>query len=95
MSTGLNCEIIEPVPDNWYYVLEDCMAPKCAWDWREYAEATGPFPTKAECVDYLSAHEANPGGWNTVPFERWKNTHVYAELLRKARAPKRKERWRL
>lgn len=67
MSTNLNCEIIEPFPGTWYYVLEDGFAPKNAWDWREYATATGPFPTEEAAREYLCTHESNPGGTCTIP----------------------------
>ena len=44
MSTGLECDLIEVEPQQWYYVL-DQGSPRDAWDWREYANAYGPFPT--------------------------------------------------
>lgn len=66
MSTGLNCEIIEPFPGTWYYVLEDWSAPKQAWDWREYATATGPFPSEDKAREHLRDHEPNPGGTLTI-----------------------------
>lgn len=66
MSTSLNCEFIEPFPGTWYYVLEDHFAPKNAWDWREYATATGPFPTEDEAREDMSNNHPNPGGSMTI-----------------------------
>jgi hypothetical protein len=62
MSTGLNCEIVERKANEWYYILEDWDAPKLAWDWREHASATGPFPTQEAALTHLHHNQANPGG---------------------------------
>jgi len=88
MSTGLNCNIIEPRPNEWYYVLEDCGAPKNAWDWREYATATGPFTSKKTCLDYMLDHESNPGGFSTISNDEWGSDDLYEKLVREANAPK-------
>ena len=99
MSTGLNCRLIEPVAGEWYYVLENSGAPKNAWDWREYAEATGPFPTEDACSRYLMDHEANPGGWSVSSQPHFERDAVYSALLLTARtpqartAPRRVPRW--
>lgn len=91
MSTGLNCQIIEPFPGTWYYVLEDSFAPNDAWDWREYATATGPFPTQKHALDYLASHESNPGGHCVIPNGDFK-MNGYEALL--AADTARKPHWR-
>lgn len=63
MSTGLECRYIEVKTAVWYYVLEDGNAPKNAWDWMEYATATGPFPSFDLAYEHLHHHHANPGGY--------------------------------
>jgi len=67
MSTNSNCLFVQIKPDQWYYVLEDRSAPKNAWDWREYAEAYGPFPTEEGAHEHLHDNHANPGGAEIQP----------------------------
>jgi hypothetical protein len=87
MSTGCNCEFHEIEPGVWYYLLEDTHAPKNAWDWREYADAYGPFGSEQEARDHLGDHHANPGGSSTYAYEPGHpQSAVMQELL--ARAPK-------
>jgi hypothetical protein len=95
LSTGLNCQIIEPTPGRWYYVLEDSGAPNNAWDWRENATATGPFATAEACKTYLGDHEANPGGWSVTSHAEFKRSEVYDSLLApgKVRSPRTPMRW--
>lgn len=62
MSTGLECEIVEVRPGEWYYILELGFAPRVAWDWREHARAVGPFPSYDAAWEHLADFEANPGG---------------------------------
>ena len=68
MSTNSECEIVEKSPGEWFYILEDDLAPKNAWDWREYATTTGPFPSEEAALDHLFNHHANPGGFSVVPY---------------------------
>ena len=68
MSTGLECNFIEATPGQWYYILETGWGPKNAWDWREYANAFGPFPTEDVAQNHLFRHHANPGGWFSQPY---------------------------
>lgn len=69
MSTGLECEIVEVTPGEWFYVLQNWDCPVGAWDWREYATAYGPFGSEDEAEQHLSDHHANPGGWSVVEYE--------------------------
>lgn len=69
MSTGLNCEIVEVKPGEWYYLLEDGSAPKQTWDWREFATGYGPFATDEIAHAHLRAYHANPGGHMRLPYE--------------------------
>ncbi len=93
MSTNLECHIIEPEPSKWYYVLEDGNAPKNAWDWREYATATGPFSTEQEAQDHLAKHESNPGGLSIIPNADFVKTNAgrggYGGPLANPRRPER------
>lgn len=63
MSTGCNCEFIEVKPGVWFYILEHYNAPKNAWDWRENADAHGPFSSDDAAIKHLSDNHANPGGY--------------------------------
>lgn len=69
MSTGCECLFIEVEKDQWWYVLEDYHAPKNSWDWREYAEAYGPFKTEDEADQHLRDNHANPGGAEIQPYQ--------------------------
>jgi len=47
-----NLLFIEPKVGEWYYLQEDPGSPSDAWEWTEYAQAYGPFPTyEAACDD--------------------------------------------
>lgn len=88
MSTGLNCTIEEVKPGVWYYVLEDGGAPKNAWDWREYADAYGPFASDDQAIDHLHRNHANPGGYNVNRFAERNGrplSDVLQNLIKKAR----------
>ena len=88
MSTGLNCYFKEYESGRWYYVLETGMGPKSAWDWSEYADATGPFPTEEAAEGHLHKNNANPGGSNTYRYEgKWPLDEVEAKLIREAFDP--------
>lgn len=88
MSTNSECLFVEPKPGEWYYILESYNAPKNAWDWREYADATGPFSSETAAQEYLSTHESNPGGSSTFSHSYFKPDAVYETLIRNAHAPK-------
>lgn len=62
MSTGCECQFLEIERDRWYYLLEDCNAPKNSWDWREHATAYGPFSSQELAEKHLRDNHANPGG---------------------------------
>lgn len=90
MSTGLECEIIEEAEGVWWYVLMNWDCPRGAWDWREYADAYGPFKTQDEAVDHLRDNHANPGGYSVGSYSNGSFTpdDTFANL--KAEAAKRK-----
>ena len=67
MSTNSECGIVEVRTNAWYYLLEDRHAPQNAWDWREHAQAYGPFNTADAAVEHLRRNHANPGGYWTSP----------------------------
>ena len=69
MSTGLECSLIEVEPGKWWYLLEQGSAPKNAWDWREFADAYGPFSTEDAAWKHLRDNHANPGGASIGAYE--------------------------
>jgi hypothetical protein len=91
VSTGLNCEFIEPVPGDWYYILEDYFAPKNSWNWLEYATAYGPFNSQEDAAEHLREHHANPGGSWTIPHSEFKMTVEYKQLIMEANAERKKK----
>lgn len=63
MSTGLECKFIKlTTTGEWWYLLENWDSPKGAMDWREYANAYGPFVSYEAADQHLCDHHANPGG---------------------------------
>jgi hypothetical protein len=89
MSTGLSCEFLEPKPGEWFYILERGSAPKSAWDWREFADAYGPFTSYPAAQKHLHQNHANPGGWSTYGHADFKMDQCYERLFLHARADSR------
>jgi hypothetical protein len=86
MSTGLSCQVVEWKPGKWYYVLEQGSAPKEAWDWREYADAYGPYSNEGEALRELRANHANPGGHWTLAYDpKREKDEVLAGLVARAK----------
>lgn len=56
MSTGLDCQIVEIQPNEWYYELEQ-------YGNRDMYDVFGPFPTDTAAEQHIHDHQANPGGW--------------------------------
>ena len=66
MSSGLECAFVKlTTTGEWWYMLENWDSPKGASDWREYANAYGPFTSEEEADEHLRANHANPGGSST------------------------------
>ena len=84
MSTGLSCQFVSPKDGEWYYILEQVSAPKCSWDWKEYADCYGKFDSFEKAYEHLKRYQANPGGFNTVRPENFEDGPVYRELFEKA-----------
>lgn len=85
MSTGYECNFIEPEPGRWYYVLQRGDCPVGAWDWREYANCFGPFASYEAADDHLRANHANPGGGTIINHERYRPGDVWDKLIAEAR----------
>lgn len=96
MSTGLECEFVclaaKPVPE-WFYILERWDSPKGAWDWHEYAEGYGPFPTLEAAEEHLRRHHANPGGAMVDTEPRDSVTGPLAERIADARKRGTRRGW--
>lgn len=87
MSTGFECNFVEFQPGAWYYVLQRWDCPRGAWDWREYADCYGPFPSKEAADEHLRDHHANPGGSSTIRYSPDHATdEVLVRLVREARS---------
>lgn len=92
MSTNSECLFIQVKPDQWFYVLEDYNAPKNAFDWRDYAQAYGPFQTEELADDHLRKNHSNPGGSTTQKLPEgvmeydFKDDDVLARLIADAPA---------
>ena len=90
MSTNSNCLFVQVKPTQWFYVLERYNAPNNAWDWMEYADAYGPFPTQESADEHLARNHANPGGAEIQPLPSgvvefdFKNEPVLKKLIEEA-----------
>lgn len=84
MSTGYECTFVR-FPQGVYYLLQRWDCPVGAWDWREHADAFGPFQTAEQAKDHLRRNHANPGGyWEDTDNER-EPDEVEARLIREAK----------
>jgi hypothetical protein len=92
MSTGLECSFIELANGEHYYLLERGDAPRNAWDWREYADAFGPFASFDAAYQHLSDNHCNPGGYSSggAPIET--PDEVLQRLLDNAEKPEPRRR---
>jgi hypothetical protein len=93
MSTGLNCTFVEVEPAKWYYLLEQGSAPKQTWDWREYADAYGPFETYEAASEHLRDNHANPGGHSTERYTAGREPDEVLKGLIESAQPPDRYRW--
>lgn len=77
-STNSECSFIEVKPGEWWYLLDQWRPgydedgeeeEDHRWDWREDANAEGPFKTEEEAREHLRNNYANPGGSWTQPYQ--------------------------
>ena len=71
MSTGLTCFFIERSKGQWYYLLERANAPRNAYDWRDYADAYGPFNSLEKASEDLENNHSNPGEHTLITFDHY------------------------
>ncbi|NTF16824.1 hypothetical protein G6L37_00095 [Agrobacterium rubi] len=63
-----NLMFIEPAAGEWFYLQEEPGSPSDSWDWTEYSQAYGPFPTyEAACDDQYANRPRTSGS------EVWEN----------------------
>jgi len=89
MSCQRECQFIEFEPGKWYLILEDTMAPKNCWDWRDYANAYGSFSSEEAAREFLRNNFSNPGGSSTLPYDEkkakeWKEDKTLLDLIQNA-----------
>ena len=57
-----NLLFIEPTDGEWYYLQENPGSPSDAWEWTEYSQAYGPFPSyEAACDDQYENRPSTSG----------------------------------
>ena len=94
MSTGLECEFFEPKQGQWFYALQDYSCPVGAWDWREHAQAYGPFDSEEKAQKHLRDNHANPGGHILSDHASFTMGDSYKRLIRDAHKPNDPRRFR-
>lgn len=67
MSTNLECEFIERQPGVWFYLLEQDFEDN-GGNWRENADAYGPFSNLDTASQHLRDNHANPGAYNIIDY---------------------------
>ena len=91
MSTGLELEYFSYTEEDkteWYYALERWNAPKGAFDWMEYADCFGPFPSYIAASNHFAATQPNAGGSSTERYTYETARFTVKELVKRAEAPK-------
>lgn len=91
MSVQRECMYIETSPGKWYIVVEDCDAPRNAFDWLDNAQAYGPYETFDKAHDgFDMLGEPNPGGFHECPYEEGQELSENLQaLIDKAKRPSR------
>lgn len=84
MSTGLECVLFEDADGRWFYVLQRGDCPVDAYDWFDYADVHGSFPSQEQAKRHLQRQYANPGGYDVARHNprTWK---WFAPLVSRAR----------
>ncbi|MGY3582337.1 hypothetical protein ACVIGB_000739 [Bradyrhizobium sp. USDA 4341] len=95
MSSGLECELFEPEPGKWYYVLQSYSCPVGAWEWREFAQSYGPFQNQDATEEHLRDNHANPGGYTVSAGSDFRMDDIYRKLISEAEDPSQSNRFRL
>lgn len=73
-------QFIEAEAGKWFYVLEDRHAPKDTWDWMEFADAFGPFPSLEAAQDHEYESSSDTSGCEIVDITR---SHTISAQARK------------
>ena len=93
MSTNSECLFVQKSTDAWFYILESPFKDGGGWDWRNTADAYGPFATEDAAQEHLRDNHANPGGYNVQPLAEGmteidlSNDDVLKRLLDEAQSP--------
>lgn len=61
-------QFIETASGEWFYILEQPHAPKDVWDWHDYADAYGPFPTYEAAAEHEYHSDSDTSGSEIVEF---------------------------
>lgn len=85
MSSGMECNFIEPQAGKWYYVLQNWSCPAGAWDWRDDATCYGPFASYDKACEHLSDNHSNPGGHIVIRHSEFEADDTYRKLIAEAR----------
>ena len=58
----------ETASGDWFYILERQHAPKDMWDWMEFADAFGPFPTYEAAARHEYESPSDTSGSTVVEY---------------------------
>jgi hypothetical protein len=86
MSTNSECEFFETEPGKWFYALETKYGEEDreVWDWREEANAYGPFESYDQADEHLRENHANPGGHSITTHTEFRMDDVWSKLIAEA-----------
>ena len=60
---------VEAADGQWFYILENEGAPKDAWDWIEFSQCFGPFPTLEDAQDDEYRSDSDTSGAEVLHFK--------------------------
>ncbi len=92
MSIGLECCFVERNFGEWYYLLENSTTPKNAYDWRDYANAYGPFKSQDLAHKDLIANHSSLDRFSVINYDHYSRLSVsqkesYEDLMKYPSCP--------
>lgn len=77
-----NLMFIEPTQGEWYYLQEEPGSPSDAWDWTEYSQAYGPFPSYEAACDDQYANRPRTSGSEVWSHDDPAISHCITDVVR-------------
>ncbi len=87
MKAVLECLLVEPIKDEWYYIIENAPPNISAWNWIDYSTAYGPFPNIDTARIHLKTNHSNFDNNSVMEFNHFSKLsehkkEPYLDLMR-------------